>query len=140
MIDKLIVLAKKHWDIVTYGFFGVLTTAVNWLVYFSCLNWLELYASVSNVIAWVISVAFAFVTNKYFVFQSRSWAARVLWPELGKFLGTRISSLIVEEVLLLLLTDVIGWDGNWTKIAVTVFVVIINYVGSKLLVFRKREM
>lgn len=138
MVEKIRKLLKKHWDILAYLFFGVLTTVVNYLVYLPCYNLLWLSATLSNVIAWVVSVAFAFLTNKPFVFKSRDWSAKVVWPELTKFVGTRLSSGALETLIMFVTVDVAGLNGNVMKLAVSVLVVIINYIGSKLLVFRKK--
>ncbi len=127
---------KKHYDLLAYLFFGVLTTAVNYLVYLPCYNLLELSAGLSNVIAWVAAVAFAFLTNKPFVFKSHDWSRKVLVPELLKFVGCRIGSGILETATLLVTVDWFQWDGNWMKLATSVLVVILNYIGSKLLVFK----
>ena len=70
MIDKLKALFLKHYDILIYLIFGVLTTVVNYLVYLPCYNVLQLHSSVSNMIAWAAAVAFAYLTNKPFVFRS----------------------------------------------------------------------
>lgn len=67
MIEKIRAFVEKHWDMVNYLFFGVLTTAVNYLVYLPLYNLLGISAAVSNIIAWVAAVAFAYVTNKPFV-------------------------------------------------------------------------
>ncbi len=138
MIAKIRELIEKYWDIVSYLFFGVLTTVVNFLVYLPLFNWAGLDATVCNIIAWAVSVAFAFVTNKPFVFKSHDWSPAVVGPELLKFLGTRIGSGALETAIIFLTVDMLRWDGNITKVAVSVLVVIINYVGSKLLVFRKK--
>ena len=137
MKDKLKALFEKYYDLITYVFFGGLTTVVNYLVYLPCYNILGLNASVSNVVSWVVAVAFAFVTNKPFVFRSHDWSAKVVWPELVKFVGCRIGSGAVETAILLLTVDVLGWDGNVWKLITSVLVVILNYVASKLIVFRK---
>ncbi len=126
---------KKHYDLLAYLFFGVLTTAVNYLIYLPCYNLLELSAGLSNVIAWVAAVAFAFLTNKPFVFKSHDWSRKVLVPELLKFVGCRIGSGILETATLLVTVDWLQWDGNWMKLVTSVLVVILNYIGSKLLVF-----
>lgn len=139
MIDKIKELVKKYWDILSYLFFGVLTTVVNYLVYLPCFNLLGLSATLSNVIAWAVSVAFAFVTNKPFVFKSRDWSAKVVFPELTKFVGTRLGSGILETAIIFVTVDWLKLNGNIMKLAVSVLVVIINYIGSKLLVFRKKE-
>ena len=137
-MDKLKELISKHFDILSYLFFGGLTTLVNYLVYLPCFNWLQLSASVSNAIAWVFAVAFAFVTNKPFVFKSHDWSAKVVIPELTKFLGCRIGSGVLETAILFLTVDLLHWDGNLLKVITSVMVVILNYFGSKLLVFTKK--
>ena len=116
----------------------MLTTVVNYLVYLPCLNWLHLPASVSNCIAWVVAVAFAFVTNKPFVFQSHDWSKEVVLPELSKFVATRLSSGLIETAILFVSVDLLHGNGNIWKLITQVLVIIINYVGSKLLVFRKK--
>lgn len=137
MIEKIRAFVEKHWDMVSYLFFGVLTTAVNYLVYLPLYNLLGISAAVSNIIAWVGAVAFAYVTNKPFVFKSHDWSMKTVLPELGKFVGCRAASGGLETVLILLTVDILGWNGNIWKLIISVLVVILNYVSSKLLVFRK---
>ncbi len=129
-------LIRKHWDILTYLFFGVLTTAVNLLVYWPCINLLGWPGAVSNVVAWVVAVAFAFLTNKPFVFKSRDWSAMTVVPELWKFLSCRIGSGVLETAIIFVTVDMLHWNGEWMKLLTQVLVVILNYVGSKLLVFK----
>ena len=136
-MNKLKALFTKYYDIIAYLFFGVVTTIVNYLVYFPCHNWLHLSGTVSNIIAWVAAVAFAFVTNKPFVFKSHDWSMKTLKPELANFLGCRIGSGIMEVLIIKLTVEILLWDGNMMKIVVSVLVVVLNYIGSKLLVFRK---
>ena len=90
-------------------------------------------------IAWVAAVAFAFLTNKPFVFKSHDWSAKVVWPELTKFVGCRIGSGILETLFLLVTVDILRWNGNWMKLITSVLVVILNYFGSKFLVFAKKK-
>ena len=137
MIEKIRALVEKHWDMVSYLFFGVLTTIVNYLVYLPLYNLLGISAAVSNMIAWAAAVAFAYVTNKPFVFKSHDWSMKTVLPELGKFVGCRAASGGLETALVFLTVDVCGWDGNLWKLIISVVVVILNYVSSKLLVFRK---
>ena len=128
---------KKHRDIVSYLFFGVLTTAVNYLVYLPCYNLLGISAGISNVIAWITAVVFAFVTNKPFVFKSHDWSAAAVLPELGKFVSCRVASGLMETAVIFVTVDWLCWNGNWMKLFTGVLVVILNYFGSKLLVFKK---
>ena len=128
---------RKHYDILAYLFFGGLTTAVNYLVYLPCFNLLHFPGAVSNAIAWVAAVAFAFLTNKPFVFKSHDWSLKVVLPELGKFLGCRIGSGVLETAIIFAFVDMLHWDGNLMKLATSVLVVVLNYFGSKFLVFKK---
>lgn len=137
MIQTIMSLVKKHWDIVTYLFFGVLTTVVNYLVYLPLYNLLGLSAALSNGIAWVVAVAFAYLTNKPFVFKSSDWSRKTVIPELSKFVGCRVASGLAETVILFLVVDRLGWNGNVWKLVTNVLVVIMNYFGSKLVVFKK---
>ena len=137
MIEKIRAFVEKHWDMVSYLFFGVLTTIVNYLVYLPLYNLLGISAAVSNIIAWVAAVAFAYVPNTPFVVKSHDWSMKTVLPELGKFVGCRAASGGLETVLILLTVDILGWNGNIWKLIISVLVVILNYVSSKLLVFRK---
>lgn len=132
-------LILKYWDILSYLFFGGLTTVVNYVVYLPCYNLLGFSAAVSNVIAWAAAVLFAFLTNKPFVFKSHDWSAKTVWPEFTKFVGCRIGSGALETVIIFVTVDLLCWNGNWMKLATSVLVVILNYFASKLLVFRKGE-
>ncbi len=137
MIQKIRAVVEKYWDILSYLFFGVLTTVVNYLVYLPCYNLLDLSAAVSNAIAWVFAVAFAYLTNKPLVFKSHDWSRKTVIPELTKFISCRIGSGLAESAILLVAVDLLHWDGNLWKLLTSVLVVVLNYVGSKLLVFRK---
>lgn len=139
MIKKIRALVERYWDVLSYLFFGGLTTVVNYIVYLPCYNWLHLSASVSNVIAWVFAVAFAYLTNKPFVFKSYDWSMKTVVPELTKFVGCRVGSGVLETAILFVTVDLLQLNGNIVKLLVSVLVVILNYFGSKLLVFRRKE-
>lgn len=128
----------KHWDIFSYLIFGVLTTVVNYIVYLPLLNILQLSAALSNVIAWAAAVAFAYVTNKPFVFKSHDWSLRTVIPELSKFVSCRVASGAMETAIIFVAVDMLGRNGNIWKLVTSVLVVILNYVFSKLIVFRKK--
>ena len=130
-------ILRKYWDVFTYLVFGVLTTAVNYVVYLPCYNLLGFSAAISNGIAWVVAVAFAYLTNKPFVFQSHDWSMKVVLPELLSFVGCRIGSGLAETLILLITVDILSWNGNLWKIITSVLVVILNYFASKLIVFKK---
>lgn len=137
-MQKLRSLMEKYWDIFSYLFFGVLTTLVNYAVYLPVYNLLGLSASVSNVCSWVAAVAFAYLTNKPFVFKSHDWSKETVIPELTKFVSCRVASGAMETVILLIAVDILGWNGNIWKLLTQVMVVVLNYIFSKLIVFRKK--
>lgn len=136
-LEKVRLLIDKYWDILLYLFFGVLTTLVNFLVYFPLYNWIHLSGTLSNVIAWAVSVAFAYLTNKPFVFKSHDWSAKTVIPELSKFVGCRVGSGALETLVIFVTVDLLAWNGNIMKVLVSVAVVILNYVASKWFVFKQ---
>ncbi len=138
MSRKMRTLYLKYKELILYAVFGILTTVVNWAIYFPLYNFTPLRDNITlcNTLAWVAAVLFAFVTNKLFVFESRDRSVAVVIPELIKFIGCRLLSFGIELGLMILTVDVLQYNGNWMKILVSVIVVIINYIGSKLL-FRK---
>ena len=136
---------KKLWrfftspEMISYLIFGVLTTLVNVLLgglLYDVLHW-NLY--VANTLAWVAAVAFAFITNKLFVFQSKSFAPGILLRELATFMGARLLSLGVDTLGMGLLVDWLGWNFWLAKIIMNVIVVIINYLLSKLIIFNNKK-
>lgn len=137
-MKKMKDLIVQHWEVLSYLIFGVLTTVVNYLVYLPVYNLLGLSAALSNAIAWVVAVAFAYLTNKPFVFKSHDWSAKTVIPELTKFVGCRVASGAAETLILLVTVDILCWNGNLWKLVTSVLVVILNYIASKLVVFRKK--
>ena len=137
-MKKIKALIVQYWEVLSYLIFGALTTVVNFLIYFPAYNLLGLSAALSNAIAWVVAVAFAYLTNKPFVFKSHDWSAKTVIPELTKFVGCRVASGAAETLILLVTVDILCWNGNIWKLVTSVLVVVMNYIASKLVVFRKK--
>ena len=137
MMGRLDGWIKKRYEILAYLFFGVLTTVINYMVYLPCYNLLQLSAALSNAVAWVVAVVFAYLTNKIFVFRSRGWSGGTVIPELTKFLGSRVASGVMETGILFLTVDGLLWNGNMMKPITGILVVAANYMTSKLFVFWK---
>lgn len=146
--EKLLGIIRKvvSKEMFLYLLFGVLTTVVN-LIVFSLGN--KLFdVLVSNIIAWIAAVVFAFVTNKLFVFDSKSWAPKVILKEVTSFTAARLLTLGIEEAGLIIMIKWLHWDEPLTlsfisgemmiKIILAVIVVILNYIFSKLIIFRKK--
>lgn len=143
-MKKIKNLFTKYKEIIMYLFFGVGTTAVNWMIYtIIVLLGQETNLTLANMIAWVGAVAFAYITNKLWVFESKSWNPKIVWKELGMFLGARIFSGIFEIGLFPVLVwlgmnqSIFGVEGMLAKVVISVLVIILNYIFSKLLVFKK---
>lgn len=150
-------------EIVSYVFFGVMTTIVNLAVFyltkqlFAAIGWNGVFNSIvpedskivelfsggseyldANLIAWVAGVIFAFVTNKLFVFESKSWKPSVAGKEFTGFVGARVFSLVVEMLGMFVMVTLLTWNELVAKLIVGVVVIIMNYIFSKLLIFRKK--
>lgn len=137
MLQKIMKLANKYRSVLCYLVFGVLTTVVNYAVYLPLYNGFRLSATFSNVAAWVAAVAVAFVTNKQYVFCSKDWSVKTIAKELPGFVGCRVGSGLLETAIIFITVDALCWNGNIMKILTSILVLVLNYVGSKLIVFRK---
>ena len=136
-MSKIKELLVKYREIITYLIFGVLTTLVSFGVYYALL-WCGVHYIVAQVVSWVAAVAFAFVVNKLFVFKDKDYSSSALLRQIWQFVSVRIASGLIETALLWLLVDILLIGEGIAKIPVAVLTVIINYVASKLLVFRKK--
>ena len=130
-------LLAKYREAILYVFFGGCTTLVNWGSYALTYNVLGIPNVPSVIIAWVLAVAFAFVTNKIWVFESRSWEGPVVRHELWTFLAARIVTGLLDLGIMALAVDVFHGNGNVWKLVSNVVVVILNYVASRLFIFTK---
>ena len=137
MIAKLKALFIKHRSVITYLFFGGLTTLVNFATYWPLYHWTQLPAAACNIIAWIVAVLFAFFTNKPIVFKSHDWSWKVVGPEFLKFVGCRVVSGALETLFIGVTVDILSWNGTLMKIIISVVVVILNYIASRWLNFRK---
>ena len=127
---------NKYKEPIAYIFFGVLTTLVNVVVYYFCAEVLQIYYLIANVIAWVASVLFAFLTNKLWVFESKSWALSLVLKEGAGFFLARVATGVVDMVLMWLVVDGELLSGELVaKILVNIVVIILNYIASKLWIF-----
>lgn len=126
-------------ETITYLIFGVLTTAINYGVYYLMYRFTSLEAIVYNIVAWTVAVIFAFVTNKLVVFESKSFKPDIIIKEFLPFIGARLFSFFVEEAFLALTVNVMGMHPLLSKIVICVVVVILNYFFSKFLIFRKKK-
>ena len=128
---------KNKREMINYLLFGVLTTAVNIVSFWLLDSGLELDYKLSTAISWIVSVIFAFVTNKLYVFNSKSIDTRSVFKELLSFVFFRWLSLIIDLLTMIVLVEFLKLDSLFAKIIANVFVVIFNYFASKYVVFKK---
>ena len=139
-------LLKKYKSLILYVIFGGLTTVVDWSISFllyylwgDAIEATPILLHGANVIAWVAAVAFAYVTNRIWVFASGRHGFGAILFEFLTFAGSRISTLLLQELTVFLLFDLLAWDVYAVKIIAAVLVVIANYFISKFLVFRREK-
>lgn len=137
---KLICMFEKYKTVIMYLIFGVLTTVINILSFFLLSEKVltGFNTVIPNVIAWFVSVVFAFVTNKYFVFDTDGNMKNGFFAQLVGFFAARLISGVIDTGIVYLFVDALGFDKTIIKILSNVFVIIFNYVASKLVIFKKK--
>lgn len=123
---------------ILYVIFGILTTIVNLISYYFFSNIMSINYLISNMISWIISVLFAYITNKFYVFNSKDTSKDIIVKEFIKFVNCRLTSGIIEMILLFLLVDMLAVNDIISKLVIGVIVVILNFIFSKLFVFKKQ--
>lgn len=129
-------LFNKYKELILYMLWGSATTAVNYGAYFLFTRLGQMHYIAANALAWLVAVLFAFWSNKCFVFESKSWAPQIAVPEFIKFTGARLFSGVLETGILWLCVDQWHFHDGLTKLFASVVVIILNYVFSKLFIFR----
>lgn len=123
-------------EIILYVIFGVLTTIVNLIAYYLFSNIININYLISKAIAWIISVVFAYITNKFFVFNSSYINKDVIIEEFIKFMNCRLISGLSEVVLLFLFVDLLLMNDIVAKLIIGVLVALINFIFSKVFIFK----
>lgn len=130
-------LFNKYRSMIYYIFFGGCTTLVNVLTYMLCTRIFNIETMISTIYAWCLAVLFAYITNRFFVFESKNETARSIFVEFLSFVGCRILSGIIDFSIMLIFVDFIGINDLFVKIIANVFVVFFNYIASRLIVFKQ---
>lgn len=145
-------------EILMYLIFGVLTTIVSWGTYTVFVNACKMSVFWANFVSWVCAVTFAYITNKLWVFESKSWDLKFVAKEAASFFASRGVTGVIEIVCVPLLVKtsfdnlfftlfektglslkVLFTDGIYSKVAVSFIIIILNYVFSKLIVFKDKK-
>lgn len=142
--DQLLKYFYKYKGIILYIFFGGITTLINIVTYYIFIKYIfvdygDLANSMSNAIAWLFSVLFAFVTNKIWVFESKSWEKSVFIKEMITFFSFRFATGVLDMSIMIIGVDILNYDELLMKIISNVLVLVTNYIGSKLIIFKKKD-
>lgn len=157
-MKKIKELFIKYKEIITYIIFGVLTTVVSWGSYTVFVEMLSMKVFVGNLLSWVCAIVFAYITNKLWVFESKSWKPNVIGKEIVTFVASRGVTGVIEILCVPLLAKtgfdnifygilekinisvgILFTDGIYSKIFLSVIVVILNYFFSKFVIFSKKK-
>ena len=138
-MDKILTLIKKYKSFIAYAIFGVLTTLVNILSYDLFYSTIGISNVASTIIAWMLATVFAFITNKLWVFDSKSRQLKVVLYELVTFYICRIATGILDVAVMYVAVDVLNRNAVLWKAISNVAVIVLNYIASKLVIFRKKK-
>lgn len=126
----------RHREFLAYAGYGCGTVAINFIIYYLCYYELGITNVNSNIVAWFMAMAFAFITNKLYVFESKSFEIEILIYEIIAFVGFRIVTGAFDVMMMYYAVDRLQLDGMMMKAMVNVIVIALNYVASKKLVFK----
>ena len=132
-------IIKKYKNIILYGVFGIIGTAVNVALFVFLSEKCALHYMVSNIIAWIFSVAFAFVTNKIWVFDSKRWIFPLWLKECLSFFLARVATCVFDVGYMFVAVSLLGQDKTISKVIANVIVIIANYIFSKFFIFKHQD-
>lgn len=130
-------ICRKYRDIFLYGIFGVLTTSVNIFAYWFMAHPVGTGTIVSTIIAWIVAVSFAYITNRKWVFHGTTDLNSKMTKELAVFFLCRLITGVIDWSLMFICVDLLLWNDMVVKIVVSVIIIVLNYIFSKIIVFRE---
>lgn len=136
-MDAIRQLFYQYKEPITYLFWGVMSTIANVVTYWLCYDVGHISNMASTLVAWIVAVIMAFITNKLWVFESRNTSWQEDLKEFFSFIGFRIVSEIFDLGIMYWAVDFMGMNGLFWKIVANVIVVILNYIFSKFIIFKK---
>ncbi len=132
-------LIDQYRDVIPYAVFGVLTTLVNIVSYWLFSHIFHAGVMGSTVIAWILSVLFAYVTNRKWVFHSKAVGTRAVVKEMISFFTCRLATGVIDWLCMFVFVDLLHLNDMVIKIAANVIVIVLNYIASKLVIFRHSD-
>ena len=137
MKDNLKDLFYKYKELILYVFFGGLTTLVNWGGYWLLADLFHVPYLCATAIAQIVSILFAYVTNRIWVFESKAKGVAAVFWEMVRFFGCRGASFVLDLLCMRVGVGALHINDKVMKLLSNVIVIIVNYVFSKVFVFRK---
>lgn len=138
IVGILLQLINKYRAIILYLFFGFVTMVLNIVSYDICYKRLNLSNVASTVIAWLLAVIVAYITNKLFVFECKSFNRKTLLYELSSFFTCRILTGIMDVLIMYISVDVLNMNSLIWKTVSNIIVIVLNYIASKMIIFAKK--
>ena len=142
-MNKLINIYKKYQEFINYLIVGVLTTLVSIFTYFILSLILDINNNIlfilANIISWICAVVFAYITNKRFVFNSATFNRKEEIKVFSLFVSSRITTLLIELIFMFLTVKVLLLNDKISKVIAQIIVIILNYIISKIFVFKKKK-
>ncbi len=135
--DKIKALFKKHYDVIMYIIFGALTTIVNIVTYAICAHLFRIDEVISTIIGQIVSIIFAYVTNRIWVFRSEARGLKAITREIFSFAIARAATFALDVIIMFIFVKQLNFPDMPVKIASNIIVIIINYIASKLFIFVK---
>lgn len=132
-------LINKYKDVIPYLFFGVCTTLVNVIVYWLCAHPIKMGTMASTVIAWILAVSFAYITNRKWVFHSEATTKGEVTKEIFSFFGCRLLTGLVDWLCMFVFVQILSWNDIIIKFGANVLVIVLNYIASKLVIFNREK-
>ena len=128
---------EKYKDVFFYLVFGVLTTVVNIVTYWVCVHILGTSVMVGTILAWVLAVFFAYITNRSLVFHSSASGTDEIMKEITSFFACRIGTGVVDWVIMLVFVTILHFNDMIIKMLANIIVIVLNYILSKFVIFKK---
>ena len=132
-------LYKKHEEGINYLIFGFLAFVLNYILYFVFADAMQMHYMAATVLSWVLTVVFAYWTNRTFVFKSQNKDTGSVVKEFVSFIGARIATEVLELVLMYVMVDLLSINDKISKLVCQVLVILANYVLSKIWIFKKSD-
>ena len=130
---------RKYQEGIDYLFWGGVAFVLSMVLFYIFANMMMIEEQIANVITWIICVIFTYITNRTFVFRSKTTGIKAIIKEFTEFTTARLATLVLENVVLFICIDVLFWHNMLAKLVGQFLVIVSNYVLSKLWIFKKEK-